>query len=181
LDLTSVLERALGLKAFAFQTGNITVARDFSKGLPRAVANELQVLQVFLNVLTNAEQAILQLKDQGGRLTVQTGSSGHRISVDIGDNGPGIAPEHLARVFEPFFTTKGLGEGTGLGLSISYGLIRQHGGDLWVESIPGEGAMFHIEFPVAGSPPETAPPRRVGAAPLFASAPINAGSSTQDG
>lgn len=180
LDLTSVLVRALGLKAFAFQTGNITVARDFSKGLPRVVANESQILQVFLNVLTNAEQA-MRAAHQGGRLTVQTGCSGSRIRIDIGDNGPGIAPEHLARVFEPFFTTKGLGEGTGLGLSISHGLIRQHGGDLWVESIPGEGATFHIEFPVAGSTPETAPQ----ACPVpftgFVSAPINAGSSTQDG
>ena len=155
LDLTSVLERALGLKAFAFQTGNITVARDFSKGLPRTTANEQQILQVFLNILTNAEQA-MRAAHQGGRLTVQTGSSGRRIRIDIGDNGPGIAPEHLARVFEPFFTTKESGEGTGLGLSISYSLVRQHGGDLWVESIPGEGATFHIEFPVVSSPPETA-------------------------
>jgi signal transduction histidine kinase len=159
LDLTPVLERALQLKTFDFQAGNITVARDFSKGLPRVVANESQVLQVFLNVLTNAEQA-MRAAHQGGRLTIQTGSSGHRTRIDIGDNGPGIAPEHLARVFEPFFTTKGLGEGTGLGLSIAYGLIRQHGGDLWVASSPGEGSTFHIEFPVEGSPSEIAPQAR---------------------
>ena len=168
LDLTSVLERALGLKAFDLQAGNITVARNFSKDLPLAVANEPQVLQVFLNILTNAEQA-MRAAHQGGRLTVQTGNSGDRISIDIGDNGPGIAPEHLARVFEPFFTTKRPGESTGLGLSISYGLIRQHGGDLWVDSIAGEGATFHIEFPIVSPPTEIAPQARP-LEPLFVSA-----------
>ena len=72
------------------------------------------------------------------------------MRISISDDGPGIRPEHLNKIFEPFFTTKEVGRGTGLGLSICYGIIQQHHGDLWAESIPGQGATFHIELPIVG-------------------------------
>jgi two-component system NtrC family sensor kinase len=107
------------------------------------------MVQVVLNILTNAEQAMVASHGKG-RLRVQAFTQGNKIRISISDDGPGIPPESLKRVFEPFFTTKEVGQGTGLGLSICYGLVQQHGGHLWVESFPGNGTTFHIEIPIVG-------------------------------
>jgi len=149
MDVTSVLERALGMKSYDFQVGNIRVTRDFSTDLPYTMADEQQLIQVFLNILSNAEQAMRRSRGTG-RITVQTSTSDKGIKISISDDGPGIPEEHLNKVFEPFFTTKTVGEGTGLGLSISYGIVAQHEGDIWVESRPGHGTTFHIELPITG-------------------------------
>jgi signal transduction histidine kinase len=122
--------------------------------VPRAVADEHGLGQVFLNLIINAAQA---LKGKGGpaepRLRVATGLHGEdRVKVEVQDNGPGIPAEHLGRIFEPFFTTKPVGEGTGLGLSICHGIISGLGGELSVESQPGQGATFRILLPAAPSP-----------------------------
>jgi len=85
----------------------------------------------------------------GGVLQVRSSSDGGQIVVEVRDTGPGIAPEHLHRIFDPFFTTKPPRRGTGLGLSISYGIVREHGGEIEVESRPGEGARFRVTFPPA--------------------------------
>jgi CheY-like chemotaxis protein len=163
MDVTSVLDRALEMKTYDYQVGNVEVSRDFSADLPRTMVDEQELTQVVLNILNTAEQAMRSLRG-GGRLTVRTTSSKERIKVSIGDDGPGIPAEHLARIFEPFFTTKAAGKGTGLGLSISYGIVQQHGGDIWAESTPGEGTTFHIELPITGgeavgSPPPAGPPQ----------------------
>ena len=123
-----------------------------------------------LNLLTNAEQA-LRASDRKGRILVRATSSETKIRISIIDDGPGIPPELLSKVFEPFFTTSSVGEGTGLGLSICYGIVRQHDGNLWAESVPGEGASFHIELPIVGpedggdlEQPDYLPQRIAGAA-----------------
>jgi signal transduction histidine kinase len=110
---------------------------------------------VFLNLLANAEQAVI---DAGGdrRITVRTRREGDLLVVAIGDSGRGIAPEHLPYIFNPFYTTKPRGIGTGLGLSISDGIIREHGGNLRVRSEPGQGALFEVLLPRL-SPPATDP------------------------
>lgn len=114
----------------------------------------MQISQVLLDILTNAEQAIIEglsakapiLRGQiAGEITVVTRQRKGNIQIVISDDGPGIPPERLNRIFDPFFTTKQDGKGTGLGLSICYGIIREHGGVLWAESKPGEGASFDIE------------------------------------
>jgi signal transduction histidine kinase len=92
----------------------------------------------------------------GGQITLETRSDDARVVLDVTDNGVGIGKDDLARIFDPFFTTKGRGKGSGLGLSISYGIVREHGGALEVESEPGEYTRFRVTFPRAG-PAQAAP------------------------
>lgn len=148
LDLNSVLVRALEMKSYDFKVGNIKVVSQLSPKIPKTMLDEHQLVQVFLNILTNAEQAIHQATGNG-QISVYTVNSDDAIEITIKDDGPEIPPEVLNRIFEPFFTTKEVGQGTGLGLSISYGIIKQHGGDIWAECVAGEGTTFHICLPVA--------------------------------
>jgi signal transduction histidine kinase len=105
--------------------------------------------QVFLNLFLNAKDAM----PDGGVLKVCTAINASGVHVSVADSGTGIAPEHIARIYDPFFTTKttnGSGErrGTGLGLSVTYGIIQEHAGKIRVESQPGAGTQFHLDFPV---------------------------------
>ena len=147
INVNSVLERALELKSYDLKTSGIEVSCDFSEDLPSTMIDEHQMVQVFVNILTNAQQAIESI-DANGQIIIGCFESGGQIRITISDNGPGIPAEHQAKIFAPFFTTKGVGTGTGLGLSICYGIIRQHGGDIWADSIQGEGVTFHIELPI---------------------------------
>jgi len=112
--------------------------------MPPVLCAPGQINQVFMNMLVNAAHAI-----QGhGVITLRNGFDDHEVWVEIADNGPGIAPEHLSRVFEPFFTTKPVGQGTGLGLSVSWDIVvKQHGGRIEVRSQPGQGASFKVHLP----------------------------------
>lgn len=111
-----------------------------------ANVNRVQIVQVFVNLLNNAYDAM----EGRGRLTVRTRSTEGFAEIDIHDSGPGIAPEVLPHLFEPFFTTKVDGKGTGLGLSICHGIVASHGGRITVRSAPGEGATFTVRLPRAG-------------------------------
>jgi signal transduction histidine kinase len=147
LDVTSLLYRVQELKSFDFKTNRISVINEVPPDLPRTMVDEHQLIQVFINILTNAEQECFASQG-GGQLRIQATSSPNWIRISISDDGPGISPEKLNAIFEPFYTTKDVGKGTGLGLSICYGIIRQHGGNLWAESELGKGAIFHIELPI---------------------------------
>ena len=149
VDVAAILERALELKAYDFKVSNIQVVSEWATDLPHTMVDEHQLVQAILNIMTNAEQAMMKSNDEG-EMGIRVGRSGDRIRISISDDGPGIPQEHLYRIFDPFFTTKEVGTGTGLGLSICYGIIRQHGGEIWAESVPGKGATFHIEIPVSG-------------------------------
>jgi PAS domain S-box-containing protein len=132
----------------------IRVRLDLDPRLPSIMADPHQLEQVFLNILTNARQAIVGA-DAGGRIEVATGVQGRSVTVRIADDGPGIPPDALPRVFDPFFTTRtgeGLGEGTGLGLSICYGIVAEHGGRIRAESREGQGAVFTVELPIDDAP-----------------------------
>lgn len=147
LDVNSILGRALEMKSYDFKVNNIQVTTRLSAETRKTMADEHQLVQVILNLLTNAEQAIYKARGKG-RIDVRTASLGSSIEITIKDDGPGIPQEHLQKIFEPFFTTKGIGQGTGLGLSISYGIVKSHGGEIWVESVEEQGATFHITLPV---------------------------------
>ncbi len=149
VDVGEVMTEALAMASIS-QVPGLRLVKELQP-VPPALADEHGLGQVFLNLLINATQA---LKGKGGpaepviRVVMGSHSDG-RVKVEIQDNGPGIAPEHLGRIFEPFFTTKPVGEGTGLGLSICHGIISGLGGELTVESQPGQGATFRVLLPAA--------------------------------
>ena len=150
LDLNSVVERALEMMSYDFTLNNIQVSNQLSPEIPKTMVDEHQLIQVLLNILTNAEQATRQAGGKG-EIEICTKISGDDIEITVKDNGPGIPSEVLDRIFEPFFTTKEVGQGTGLGLSISYGIIKQHGGEIWADSVEGGDTTFHITLPVVGT------------------------------
>jgi two-component system NtrC family sensor kinase len=156
VDLQSVVEQTLALRTSQLTLSGIQVETRFEPDLPRITGDAQQLEQVFLNLLLNAEQAILEARPQG-RIFVRTrrGEGGATVCAEVIDDGPGIPPDVLPRVFEPFFTTKIVGSGTGLGLSVSYGILEEHGGTLSVQSRPGE-TIFAVELPVSTAAP-TAP------------------------
>jgi len=145
VDLHEGLEVSLRLLESRWK-GGITLTRDYGE-LPQVECDSGQVNQVFVNVLTNACDAM----GEKGTLTVTTRAEGGTVRVAIRDDGPGIPPDVRARIFDPFFTTKDVGAGTGLGLSISHGIIAAHGGTIEVESAPGQGATFTIVLPVGAA------------------------------
>ncbi len=147
LSINDVLERSLELHAYRMRVNNVEVVTELDPDLPSTMADFHQMQQVFVNVVTNAEQAMTQERD-GGRLVVKTEQVGGMIRVVFADDGPGMSNEVLKSVFDPFFTTKEVGKGTGLGLSICYGIVQEHGGRLYAESEAGRGATFVVEIPV---------------------------------
>jgi len=147
VDLNTVLESVLELKAYQFKVDNVRIERDLENDLPCVMADDSQLQQVFMNIIHNAQQA-MQGRGSPGVITLRTRYRAGLITVSITDAGPGIAPENLTRIFDPFFTTKEVGQGTGLGLSICYGIIQEHRGRIWAESLLGKGSTFCLEIPV---------------------------------
>lgn len=147
VDLNELVENVLDLRAYQLKADNVKVQTDLAKSLPRTLGVHHQIQQVLLNIINNAHQAMLEIS--GKRvLRVKTLAQGSRILIKISDTGPGIAPSVLEKVFEPFYTTKSSGKGTGLGLSLSLGLVREHGGQISVESMVGKGTTFTVEIPI---------------------------------
>ena len=152
IDVNGVVREALALRAYEQRVTNITVIAALAAGLPSAFGDAFQVQQVLLNLIINAEQAMLSANGRGN-LVVRTwhDAERERIILEVSDNGPGIAQEVQARIFDPFFTTKAVGKGTGLGLSVAYAIVSEHGGRIRLESRPSEGASFFVELPVSGA------------------------------
>jgi signal transduction histidine kinase/CheY-like chemotaxis protein len=149
VNVNEVVERTLALRGYELRRAEIRVDLDLDPRLPPALADATQLQQVLLNLIVNAEQAIQQGRGQG-KIGLRTRRAApDRIALEVADDGPGIAPELVARVFDPFFTTKPPGLGTGLGLSIVYSIVREHGGDVLVESQRGAGATFTVLLPAA--------------------------------
>ncbi|HLG14396.1 MAG TPA: PAS domain S-box protein [Blastocatellia bacterium] len=152
VDINAALARTLELRAYEMRVHGIDVHLDLGE-IPPVVADEHQLQQVFVNIIVNAEYAMLS--NRRGVLKIKTETK-HRdgaewVQVTIADKGPGIPPETLKKVFDAFFTTKPAGEGTGLGLSISAGIIGEHGGTIGVESKLGAGMVFTIDLPRTGT------------------------------
>jgi C4-dicarboxylate-specific signal transduction histidine kinase len=153
VDVDDVIERSLLLVHEQLRLRGIEVELELCPDELLVLANPIQLEQVFINLLTNARDALADAK----RKTIRIASSrnAEQITISFSDTGPGIPRELQQRIFDPFFTTKEVGTGTGLGLSITYSILKEYGGDISVESEPGEGAAFVIELPFAGEmPPE---------------------------
>lgn len=143
-DLNDNIESTLKIAAHLIREKGIKVEKDFGT-LPEIPAYPAQLNQVFLNLITNAVQAITHDK---GKIKITTRQDGTNVVVKVSDNGTGIQPEHLNKIFEPFFTTKEVGKGTGLGLSIVYKIVEKHRGRISVESAVGKGSIFTVELPI---------------------------------
>ncbi len=148
VDLNEIVERTLALRSYELKVENISVECNLAQDLPETMADPHQLQQVVLNLLVNAEQAVLEGRGQGNILIRTRRLPGDRNSIEISDDGPGIPREIASRIFDPFFTTKPPGVGTGLGLSIVYGIVKQHEGEVTFENVPGAGARFTVELPV---------------------------------
>jgi two-component system, cell cycle sensor histidine kinase and response regulator CckA len=148
INLTEVVERTLNLHAYSLRKNNITV--DFLKesGVPYALGDPHQLMQVFLNLIVNAEQAIREARDKG-TLRIRLGRSGNSVWVSFHDDGPGIAKENMGSIFDPFYTTKRPGRGTGLGLSICKSVMKEHNGSVEAANAPDGGAVFTVTLPVS--------------------------------
>jgi signal transduction histidine kinase len=146
-NINDILQKTLELRAYELKTSNIEVVTDLAPSLTKTKANFQQIEEVFLNIIINAERAIIETKREG-KLTIQTQEVGDYIRVSFTDNGPGIPAEHLDKLFDPFFTTRGERGGTGLGLSICHGIVVEHGGRIYARSELGQGATFIVELPV---------------------------------
>ncbi len=145
-DVHLILDDVLDFITKHTDSGKIAVVKHYDSSLPFLHLNREKIRQVFVNLVMNARHAM----DDGGVLTLETRRSPDHIHGEIRviDNGKGIAECDITRIFEPFFTTKPTGQGTGLGLSVTYGIIKDHGGDIRVESREGEGSTFTLSLPL---------------------------------
>jgi two-component system NtrC family sensor kinase len=164
IDVNEVVRQTLALRSYEQRVTNISVLDALAAGLPTVFADAHQIQQVLLNLVINAEQAMLTSNGRG-TLVVRTWHDPDRNSVvlEVNDDGPGVPEEVRAKIFDPFFTTKDVGKGTGLGLTVAYAIIQEHNGRIWVESQPGRpGASFFVELPTgdarAMTPPSPPPP-----------------------
>ncbi len=146
VNLNDCIESALNIGRNVLKNSKVEVVKDLGE-LPKITCAPSQLNQVFLNLFTNAAQAM----EENGRLGIKTWQENGEIMVAVQDNGKGIAPENLMRIFDPFFTTKPVGQGTGLGLAITHQIIDQHGGEIKVESEVGVGTCFYIKLPAGSS------------------------------
>jgi signal transduction histidine kinase len=148
VNVNKIIKDTLALLEHQLKTAKVRIQEELSEHLPVINGNSGRLQQVFLNLFLNAKDAM----PEGGTLRIAT-SNGEGVCVVISDTGTGIAQEHIHRIYDPFFTTKvapreGQNRGTGLGLSVTYGIIQEHTGKIRVESRPGEGTTFYIDFPM---------------------------------
>jgi two-component system NtrC family sensor kinase len=154
VDVNQVVRETLALRAYEQRVSNITLIEALASGLPPVFADGHQIKQVLLNLVINAEQAMLTSHGRG-TLVIRTWHDEDKdcVLIEINDDGPGVPVDVQSRIFDPFFTTKEVGKGTGLGLSVAYALVKEHAGRIWLRS-EGGGSSFYVELPVTVRPAE---------------------------
>jgi signal transduction histidine kinase len=157
VDVNQVVRETLALRAYEQRVSNINMLQALSSGLPPVFADGHQIKQVLLNLVINAEQAMLSSHGRG-TLVIRTWHDQEKgcVLVEINDDGPGVPLDVQSRIFDPFFTTKEVGKGTGLGLSVAYALVKEHAGRIWLRS-EDAGTSFYVELPVTVRGSDAAP------------------------
>ena len=150
VSLVEIVERTLNLHAYSLRKNSITVDFLPEPGLPRVLGDPHQLMQVFLYLILNAEQAIREVRDRG-TLRIRLGNTGESVWASFQDDGPGIPADVLASIFDPFYTTKRPGRGTGLGLSICKAVMKEHNGMIEAANAPGGGAVFTVTLRAAAA------------------------------
>ena len=148
VDLNQVVRETMSLRAYEQRVSNIVIIDALAAGLPQVFADPHQAKQVLLNLVINAEQAMLSTHGRGS-LVIRTwhDAEAEAVVLEVSDDGPGVPDDVQSRIFDPFFTTKQIGKGTGLGLTVAYAIMQEHGGRITVHSEPDHGATFRLEFP----------------------------------
>jgi two-component system NtrC family sensor kinase len=149
VDLNQVVRETLALRSYEQRVNNVTTIEALAAGLPQAFADPHQIQQVLLNLVINAEQAMIASHGHG-TLVVRTWHDLDRDAVvlEVTDDGPGVPEDVQPKIFDPFFTTKEVGKGTGLGLTVAYAIVQEHAGRITISSESGRGASFAVELPV---------------------------------
>ncbi|MFP3975951.1 MAG: ATP-binding protein [Dehalococcoidia bacterium] len=147
ISVNEAIRSVVNLRSYEASLEDIEIIQNLDDSNPSVTADFQQLQQVFLNILTNAEQAMKEAHGKGC-ITISTRTVKGKVQAIFVDDGPGIPDDVKTRIFEPFFTTKDVGKGTGLGLSICYGIVQEHGGTIYVESKDGEGTTFTVELPI---------------------------------
>ncbi|MBI5455267.1 MAG: response regulator [Deltaproteobacteria bacterium] len=146
-NVNDILKHTVELREYSLKANNIQVVLDLEDELPKTMVDLFQLQQVFINIMNNAEDAMVARKGKG-RLEIRTRRNRRKIEITFCDDGPGIPKEIIHKVFDPFFTTKDVGKGTGLGLSITHGIITEHGGTIDIAAAEEGGTVVTIELPV---------------------------------
>lgn len=149
LDINEVIKKVVELRQYQEKVHNIQMIEELSSDPLYVKGDRSQLIQVFMNLLLNAEEAVYQLG--GGTVKFGSRTDKNWVKISVCDDGPGILKEHLHQIFLPFFTTKKVGEGTGLGLSLCYGIVTAHNGFIKVKNNPTHGATFSVELPLLGN------------------------------
>ena len=151
LGLNGILKKVLEVMEFQLKMDGVRIITDLDPKLPLTMVDYDQMRQVFMNIVDNAHQAMLQVPDR--LLTVRSREREARIHVEFEDSGPGVPSDMLTKLFEPFFTTREVGKGMGLGLSVSYSVVREHGGEIRVANGPRGGTLVSLDMPVLAPDP----------------------------
>ncbi len=155
-DINKVIQTSLSLMQVHLQEQQVQTTMALDCTLPQTIADSHKLEQVFVNLLTNAAQAMAALPEPH-HLTIKSTQEKNILVITFTDNGPGIPEDIISKIFDPFFSTKQVGEGTGLGLSICFGIISEHKGRIWVENNPQQGVTFYIELPIVAVTKSTSP------------------------
>ena len=149
INLNQVVEDAVAIVDHQLTIHKVKIEKNIEEGLPAMGGNANQLQQVLMNLMINAQQAM----PEGGVVSISTRRNKDKVEILVADTGPGMSKDIQGKIFEPFFTTKPVGQGTGLGLSVSYGIVKDHYGEIILESELGQGTVFTLSFPMMDVPP----------------------------